>query len=202
MKLLLNTYGCEYAFLDLDKALAKLILSRMVNFEALLKVEPALATMEYHGAEAIFLDGLGNEDLDALFDNGQDFVEVDEAKVTAENFEDLTARTECDCMVVCHQEVYWNCYQKHCDWQVETRPIPIDIVRKAAGVVGGRRGGVLMEYLVTWEVNVDAGSPKEAAEIAEGIMGDQVVGNTERGVFDVTDENGGTTCVDLAEEGQ
>jgi len=139
MKLLLNTHstnenaeGCEYAFLDLDKALAKLILSRMVNFEALLNVEPALATMEYHGAEAIFLDGLGNEDLDALFDNGPNFVEAE--NITAENFEDLTARTECDRMVVCRQEVYWNCYPKHCDWQVETRPIPIDIVRKAAGV--------------------------------------------------------------------
>ena len=58
-----------------------------------------------------------------------------------------------------------------------------------------------MEYLVTWEVNVDADSPKEAAEIAEGIMKDQAVGNTERGVFDVTDEDGETTHVDLAEDG-
>jgi hypothetical protein len=59
-----------------------------------------------------------------------------------------------------------------------------------------------MEYLVTWEVNVDADSPREAAEIAEGIMKDQSAGNTERGVFDVIDENGEIARVDLTEEGQ
>jgi hypothetical protein len=144
VKLLLNTHAiheefaesCEYAFLDLDKALAELILSRMASFEAMLDRDSALAGMEYHGAEAVFLDGLGNEDLDALFDNGPDFVETE--GITAENFEDLAARTECDRMVVCRQEVYWNCYPKHCDWQVETRPIPIDTVRKAAGVEVGK----------------------------------------------------------------
>ena len=57
-----------------------------------------------------------------------------------------------------------------------------------------------MEYLVTWEVNVDADSPKEAAEIAEGIMKDQAAGNTERGVFDVTGEDGETTRVDLEDK--
>ena len=51
-----------------------------------------------------------------------------------------------------------------------------------------------MEYLVTWEVNVDADSPKEAAEIAESIQ------HETRGVFDVTDEYDETTRVDLAEE--
>lgn len=139
MKLLLNTHstneyseGCEYAFLDLDVALATLILERFERFETALTADSNLTEMAYYGAEAIFLDGLGNEDLDALFDNGPDFVETE--NITAENFEDLAAPTECDRMVICRQEVYWNCYPKHCDWQVETRPIPIDIVRKAAGV--------------------------------------------------------------------
>jgi hypothetical protein len=51
-----------------------------------------------------------------------------------------------------------------------------------------------MEYLVKWEINVDADSPREAAEIAASIQRET------QGVFDVTDEDGETIRVDLAEE--
>ena len=56
-----------------------------------------------------------------------------------------------------------------------------------------------MEYLVCWEVNVDADSPREAAEIAEEIQHEQTI-SVVRGVFDVTGSDGETTRVDLAEE--
>jgi hypothetical protein len=52
----------------------------------------------------------------------------------------------------------------------------------------------MMEYLVSWEVNVDADSPWEAAEIAETIQ------RSARGVFTVTDDDGEAVQVDLAED--
>ena len=53
-----------------------------------------------------------------------------------------------------------------------------------------------MEYLVTWEVNVDADSLREAAKAAEEIQRSQTARGGCRGVFDVTDEDGETTSVD------
>ena len=51
----------------------------------------------------------------------------------------------------------------------------------------------LKEYRVKWEIDVDATSPKEAAEQAARIQ------RNSDGVFDVTDEKGKTTRVDLQE---
>ena len=49
---------------------------------------------------------------------------------------------------------------------------------------------------VTWEIDLDAGTPREAAEKAFAIM--QRPGTTAT-VFDVTDETGATHRVDLME---
>ena len=49
---------------------------------------------------------------------------------------------------------------------------------------------------VTWEIDLDAGTPREAAEEAFAIM--QRPGTTAT-VFDVTDEAGATHRVDLME---
>ena len=49
-------------------------------------------------------------------------------------------------------------------------------------------------YRVRWEIDLDADSPSEAAELALSIMLDSESTAT---VFDVTDEAGETTRVDL-----
>jgi hypothetical protein len=134
MKLLLNTYstneyadGCEYAFLDLTKELAEEIQRRWEHFETVQWKDPSLTEMHFFGAEAMFVDGLP-ENLMGVLGDGPDFIEVEAAPDISEN---LMARTECDRMVITSQEVYWQAIPKHCDWHVETRPIPLETVRKA-----------------------------------------------------------------------
>lgn len=53
-----------------------------------------------------------------------------------------------------------------------------------------------MEYKVTWSIEVDAESPKDAARISRQI---QLDSNSTATVFDVTDEKGNVTTVDLRE---
>ena len=53
------------------------------------------------------------------------------------------------------------------------------------------------EYLVSWEINVDGNTPREAALAALGIMRD---GNYNAVVFDVVDGEGEVTRVDLLED--
>lgn len=53
-------------------------------------------------------------------------------------------------------------------------------------------------YHVLWEIDLDADSPREAAELALSIMLDSESTAT---TFDVTDEAGETTRVDLEDTG-
>lgn len=138
MNLLLNTYrgneyadGCEWAFLELTPETASLILRRYASFENLKVNDSALTAVEYYNCEATFLDGLPN-DLEAEeigLGDGNPFAET---QLTADAFDNIAARTECDRMVVTLEGVYWTAYPKHCDWVIETRPIDYDTVRKAA----------------------------------------------------------------------
>jgi hypothetical protein len=134
MKLLLNTYstneyadGCEYAFLDLTKELAEEIQRRWEHFETVHGKDPSLTEMHFFGAEAMFVDGLPENLMDVLGDDS-DFIEVE---ALDKDFENLEARTECDHMVITSQEVYWQAEPNNCSWYVETRPIPLETVRKA-----------------------------------------------------------------------
>ncbi len=137
MKLLLNTHstneyskGCEYAIVDLTTSLAKTIMGRFFVFARVQGEEPAVVSMDYYDGGATFLCGLpeGLEDTLASGDN------YEEVAVSDKEIQSISERTECDRMVVLSQEVYWTCYPKNCDWQVETLPIPIGIIRKAAGL--------------------------------------------------------------------
>lgn len=56
-------------------------------------------------------------------------------------------------------------------------------------------------YQVSWEVDVYAETPQEAAEEAERVQIKQTSEDGLRGVFDVTDEDGKIVRVDL-EEGE
>lgn len=135
MKLLLNTHsgneygdGCEYAALNLTPLLATTILARMETFADAERRDKSLVAMDYYDGSPDFLDSLPERLQDTL-GSGEDFEEVE---YSDEEMEPCVARTECARMVVYRQEVYWTAYPKHCDWQVETRPIPVDVVRRAA----------------------------------------------------------------------
>lgn len=52
----------------------------------------------------------------------------------------------------------------------------------------------MSEYLISWEIGLVADTPEEAAQQALEIQRDP---NSMATVFDVTDENGETTRVDL-----
>jgi hypothetical protein len=52
------------------------------------------------------------------------------------------------------------------------------------------------DYLVTWEINVTADSPRAAAELAREA---QVAPGTWATVFDVFDDDGNLTNIDLME---
>lgn len=54
----------------------------------------------------------------------------------------------------------------------------------------------MSEYTVTWEIQVDAASPRDAAVIARDLQRDT---KADVGTFDVTDEDGKITRIDLGE---
>lgn len=142
MKLLLNTHstndhceGCEYAFVDLDESLAGLILKRAGAFDAAQEEDPSLQEIHYYGCEARFVDGLPDESEDSANREPWPSEAFTEVNAFPRDLENLAARTECDHMVITGQDVYWTCYPKHCDWQVETKPIPFETVRVAVGLV-------------------------------------------------------------------
>lgn len=56
-----------------------------------------------------------------------------------------------------------------------------------------------MEYLVTWEIELDAKTPEEAARLALKIIRDE---KSLAHVFKVYDENGEEYSVDLDRDGQ
>ena len=144
MKLLLNTHvdneffdGCCYAFLDLDPALAQVILNRRDALLAVFNADSSATSIEYYGCEPVFLDGLPGQ-LDGEYDaesaglgDGNPFAET---QACVEDFENAVARTECKRMVITSDEVYWTCYPKNCDPKAETRPIDYNTVRRAAGI--------------------------------------------------------------------
>lgn len=55
----------------------------------------------------------------------------------------------------------------------------------------------MQTYKVAWEIDIEASSPKEAAEVARHY---QTVEGTTATVFDVRDETGKLTRVDLLED--
>lgn len=55
------------------------------------------------------------------------------------------------------------------------------------------------EYLISWEINIAANSPKEAAKQAKKYMPCPGSGSTAT-VFRVTDEDGESVNIDLTEE--
>lgn len=59
----------------------------------------------------------------------------------------------------------------------------------------------MAEYHVTWEIDIEAGSPREAAEIALQIMHDTQTDPDSACIFKMKDhDTGESTTVDLAEE--
>ena len=138
MKLLLNTYstneyadGCEYAFLDLTKELAEEIQRRWEHFETVHGKDPSLTEMHFTDYGPVWIDELPGSIGDAEsigLGDGNPFAET---TAFAEDFENVAARTECEHMVITSQEVYWQAEPNNCSWYVETRPIPLETVRKA-----------------------------------------------------------------------
>lgn len=56
-----------------------------------------------------------------------------------------------------------------------------------------------MLFNVKWEIDVDAESPREAAEMAKDIQLDRIEWGNTATIFDVTDESGKVVRVDLLE---
>jgi hypothetical protein len=54
----------------------------------------------------------------------------------------------------------------------------------------------MASYRVTWEIDIEAGGPLEAAELARHYQAND---DSHAVVFDVFDENGNAYCVDLLE---
>lgn len=50
-----------------------------------------------------------------------------------------------------------------------------------------------MNYIVKWEIDIEADSPEEAAKLAREYQSDDTIAQA----FDVTDESGQTVLVDL-----
>jgi hypothetical protein len=142
VKLILNTYnpsdfgGFSYAFVDLNAALATLILKRREAFNQARDQGAGamgydLAAMEYHDYSAMFLSGIPDEANIENCDAGGDY---DETELPNADFIDLAERTECNRMVITERAVYWTAYPKHDDraLTVETSYIDYDVVERAA----------------------------------------------------------------------
>lgn len=138
MKVLLNTHstnefaeGCEFAFLDIDAALAHRILERSAIFDNLYAADSSLTEMRFYDCSPIFLSAIPNDEEGVISETMADEEWID-TSIAVEDCENFAERTECDRMVITHTDVYWDCYPKHCDGHVETRPIGFEDIRKAA----------------------------------------------------------------------
>jgi len=139
VKLILNTYnaaeidGFSYAYVEIDSALANLILKRRDIFLAAHKGEAGenLVNMEYRDYSAEFLNGVP-EDTD--LPNTNEGGDWDEVSLTAEDLKDYTERTDCDRMVITDDSVYWTAYPHYSDRSltVETNPINYDTIESLA----------------------------------------------------------------------
>jgi len=145
MKLILNcdtdnefAEGMDFAFLDLTPEMASLILRRKASFEALKASDDDLSEPSFHHCGPLYFSdsNLPEERRDwyeSLTDipQGEAFRECDQ-QISDEDFENIADRSECDRMVINHDSVWFECYQKHCDPRTETHPIKFEIVQRAA----------------------------------------------------------------------
>jgi len=138
MRLLLATHSsnseynaeCDYAILDLTKELARAILKRIVLVSKLKKDDPDLCRMSFWDYSARFIACGTIED--------EDFMEgFDDRVELPEGFDTNTSwfkqqRTDMDRMFVDEDSVYWESIPKHTDIYVETRALPVDLIRQVA----------------------------------------------------------------------
>lgn len=142
MRLIVNTYnpaevdGFEHAYIDLNAALAQLILERRAIFNQVKSQSQesanSLTALEFCDYSAVFLSGLPVGTLTPNCDMRDGF---DETELTYDDLESYRERTECDRMVITDDAVYWTAYPRHCDRSltIETVYLEWDEIEKAAG---------------------------------------------------------------------
>jgi len=124
--------GFNYAFIDIDAALAQAILSRRDAYVRLNEEQNrSLSSIEFYDCTAVFLNGVpdGTSIPQCEADGDRD-----ETELTAESLVLHVERSELDRMIITDDSVYWTAIPKHCDSQntVETRPIDYTTIEKIA----------------------------------------------------------------------
>jgi hypothetical protein len=102
--------GFQYAFVELDENLAKLILQRRDLLLTLASTNNSLTCMEYIDFNAVFLNDLPDGTETPECDEGYGF---DETELTVEAFEDFAERTDCDRMSITENGFCWTAYPHH-----------------------------------------------------------------------------------------
>ena len=137
MKLLINCHshadydGFDYAFQVITPELAALILKRRDLFNRIRLEDPSLAYMEYGDGGPMYIANIP-EAVDAEEPPFGESFRILAADTPVEPFDAIAQRSECDRMVLTPQDVYWACYPKHGDVEVETHPIDYATIERAA----------------------------------------------------------------------
>jgi hypothetical protein len=131
---------CDFAYVELDEALARQLRARQKLFVGALKKDRESHVMQFWNASCRYFkrDDDDLEDFVGLLDVASDegFVEVDAAGVPAKYFEDrgsdsLEQPTDCDFVVIDSRGFSWKCYPKYFDGvEITTDTLPHELLNK------------------------------------------------------------------------
>ena len=136
--------GCEYALLDLTPELAALALRRIAVLKEFAKLDPDIDETYYWGHCVIcyFDPWAGSEVEDrentsAGLEDKLDELKIEENGVArvAEDFcvaPSQCAAVECERMIARADSVAFTAIPKHCSFRVETREVPLAMLKAAA----------------------------------------------------------------------
>ncbi len=146
MKLVLKAFSsnedftgdCDYAFLDLTKEYAEMLLKRIEKAQRMKAEDSCFYAVKYWDASCEYFkyhDGF-EQAQDANGKSLEEAINSEEYAVVTDFTppEDSYARSDCDQAVVDHESVRWMCYPKHCDsTTIDTMRLLLDVIEQAAG---------------------------------------------------------------------
>lgn len=138
-----ETFGCDYALVDLTPRFARRMLKLIALVRRNKKIEwrhmTVLHEMRFWNRDACYFSPWPHDPETAVTKKKSEWMEEllgdDEVCIMDDAFEipeAMLANTECDQMLVRDDNVGFNCYAKHTSVIVTTASIPKDLIRRAA----------------------------------------------------------------------
>lgn len=162
MKLVCSTYSnnedynaeCNYAYVDLTPALAQRLLARHEAWTKLKATDQELSYICFWDGTPVFVETLPasvdrddipvSEYIEEQLYSKQDWMEIQLTEKEIRK-DDNAQRVEIVQAHISEDGLYWSCSPKHTSITIETKPLEIALLKKAAGKEGEEQKQVPME---------------------------------------------------------